>query len=85
MTIRTQLKVGKLSANQSERFLVRSTLKAGGTRSNHHQAVRRVRSTIRTARVTSHDDTETLRVRSKVKAGGMNMQHNEALRRASLR
>jgi hypothetical protein len=84
MTIRTQLKVGKLSANQSERFLVRSTLKAGGSRSNY-QAVRRVRSTIRSARATSHDDTETLRVRSAGKRGGMPMQHNEALRRAPVR
>jgi hypothetical protein len=41
MTVRTQLKAGKLAANHNETLQVRSSLKAGGTFLNHNEALQR--------------------------------------------
>ena len=39
MTLRTQLKAGKLSANHNEGLQVRSALKAGRLSANHNEAL----------------------------------------------
>jgi hypothetical protein len=41
MTIRTQLKAGRLAVNHSEAVRVRSTIKAGGQDLNHNEALQR--------------------------------------------
>ena len=43
MTIRTQLKAGRLAANHSQALHVRSALKAGRLAANHNQALREAR------------------------------------------
>jgi hypothetical protein len=78
MTIRTQLKVGRLIGNHNEALRVRSAVKAGGEHLNHNEALR-VRSTVK-AGGKNLNHNEALRVRSTVKAGGVDGQHNEALR-----
>jgi hypothetical protein len=55
MTIRTQLKAGRLSANHSETLQVRSALKAGGSSLNHNESLR-VRSTIKAGGWTNHNE-----------------------------
>ena len=53
MTIRTQVKAGRLAANHNEALRVRSTLRAGqGGRlaSNHNEALR-VRSTVKAGKI----------------------------------
>lgn len=40
MTVKTQLKAGRLAANHSEALQVRSTLKAGKLSANHSEALR---------------------------------------------
>jgi hypothetical protein len=40
MTIRTQLKVGRLAGNHSEALQVRSALRAGGVDGQHNEALR---------------------------------------------
>jgi len=41
MTIRTQLKAGRLAANHNEVLQVRSTLRAGKLSANHNDSLRR--------------------------------------------
>ena len=41
MTIRTQLKAGRLAANHNEVLHVRSTLRAGKLSANHNDSLRR--------------------------------------------
>jgi hypothetical protein len=41
MTVRSQLKAGKLSANHSEALRVRSAIKAGGEHLNHNETLER--------------------------------------------
>jgi hypothetical protein len=59
MTIRTQLKAGKLATNHNEGLRVRSAIKAGGLNLNHNEALR-VRSTIKAGGVEGQHN-ETLR------------------------
>jgi len=40
MTIRTQLKAGRLAANHNDALRVRSTLKAGKLTANHNHTLR---------------------------------------------
>ena len=46
MTIRTHVKVGKLSANHNDALQVRSTVKAGKLAANHNEALQ-VRSALK--------------------------------------
>ena len=59
MTIRTQLKAGKLATNDNEMLQIRSTLKAGGVTSTNHNQSLRVRSTIK-AGGTEYQHNESL-------------------------
>ena len=59
MTIRTQLKAGRLGANHSEALQVRSTVKAGRPYSFNHNEALRVRSTVK-AGGSSYQHNETL-------------------------
>src|SRR5947207_207712 len=82
MTIRTQLKAGKLAANHNEGLHVRSAVKAGGIRINHNEALK-VRSTVKAGNPSTigSNHNEALKVRSTVKAGGVNLgNHNETLK-----
>ena len=83
MTIRTQLKAGKLTANHNQVLQVRSAIKAGKLATNHNESLR-VRSTIK-AGGHNLNHNEALQIRSTLKAGGSSLQHNESLRRASER
>ena len=57
MTIRTQLKAGRLATNHHETMRVRSALKAGGIDPQHNEALR-VRSTIKAGGVDpQHNET----------------------------
>ena len=81
MTIRTQLRAGRIGLNHNEALQVRSALKAGGVDGQHNEALR-VRSALK-AGGEHLNHSEALRVRSTIKAGGVEGQHNEALRHAS--
>ena len=53
MTIRTQLKAGKLTANHNDALQVRTALKAGGNWANHNDTLR-VRSTLKAGGLTEN-------------------------------
>ena len=76
MTIRTQLKAGRLAGNHNEALKVRSTLKAGGVSLNHNEAMARASerpliSMRRQPRTTTRreDRLELLVVRAGLRAG----------------
>jgi hypothetical protein len=67
MTIRTNLKAGKLAANHNEALQIRSALKAGRLVANHSQALQ-VRTAVRAGGIWQNHN-EALRVRTELKAG----------------
>ena len=76
MTIRTQLKAGKLSANHSEVLQVRSAIKAGKLAANHNEKLQRAsdRSAVAMRRellttTRKEDRLELLVVRAGLRAG----------------
>jgi hypothetical protein len=78
MTIRTQLKAGRLAGNHNEPLRVRSTVRAGKIAINHSEPLQ-VRSALKAGKL-SANHSESLRVRSTLKAGGVSVNHNETQR-----
>ena len=78
MTVKSQLKAGKLAANHNEPLRVRSAVRAGKIALNHSEALQ-VRSQIK-AGGQDLNHNETLQVRTALKAGGVSLNHNETQR-----
>jgi hypothetical protein len=84
MTIRTQLKAGRIVNNHNEALQVRTALKAGGTPRPQHSETLQVRSGLKAGIMQNHN--ETLKVRSGLRVGRVAYNHNETLHvRSALR
>ena len=81
MTIRTQLKGGRLAGNHNEALQVRSAITAGRLAANHNETLK-VRSALKAGKLAANHN-EALQVRSAIKAGKLGVNHNERVQRAA--